>query len=106
MTDDNAGGALDGRPAAPQTSPLTILGWIATGLYGLLVALLLIAGIAAKTSHESAAMLAMAVVSGIPLALMLAIMGTASGRHSVAGRWICILLGGVSFLFLVLLITS
>lgn len=106
MTDDNAGGALDGRPAAPQTSPLTILAWIATGLYGLLVALLLIAGIAATTSHESAAMFAMAVVSGIPFAIMLAIMATASGRRSVAGRWICILLGSVSFLFLVLLITS
>lgn len=79
MTDDNAGGALDGRPAAPQTSPLTILAWIATGLYGLLVALLLIAGIAATTSHESAAMFAMAVVSGIPFAIMLAIMATVLG---------------------------
>jgi len=51
-------------------------------------------------------MFAMAVVSGIPLALMLAIMGTAAGRRSLTGRWICILLGGVSFLFLILLITS
>jgi hypothetical protein len=107
MTDDNAAGALDGRPATtPQTSPLTVLAGIATGLYGLLVALLLIAGIAAKSSHESAAMFGMAVVAGIPLAIMLAIVGTAAGRRSVAGRWICIVLGAVSFLLLILLITS
>jgi peptidoglycan/LPS O-acetylase OafA/YrhL len=105
MADDNSAGALDGRPAAPQISPLTVLAWIATGLYGMVVALLLFAGITAKTSHESAAMFAMAVVSGIPLAIMLAIMCT-GGRRSLAGRWICILLGTVSFLFLILLVTS
>ena len=105
MTDDNSAGALDGRPAASQTSPLTVLAWLATGLYGLLVAILLFAGVAATTSHESAAMFAMAVVSGIPLAIMLAIMCT-GGRRSFAGRWICILLGSLSLLLLLLLVTS
>ena len=51
-------------------------------------------------------MFGMAAVSGIPLAIMLAIMGTASGRRSITGRSICIVLGVVSCLALVLLMTS
>ena len=37
---------------------------------------------------------------------MLAIMGTASGRRSLTGRWICIVLGSASFVALIHLITS
>jgi hypothetical protein len=106
MAEDDPVQAVDSRPAALQPHPLTMLAWLATGVYGMLVAFLLIAGIAAKSSVESATMFGMAVVSGIPLAIMLAIMCTASGRRSVTGRSICIVLGAVSFLALVLLITS
>ena len=98
--------AADARPAELQTHPLTVMAWLATGLYGMLVAFFLIAGVAAKTSVESATMFAMAAVSGIPLAIMLAIMCTASGRRSVAGRSICIVLGAVSGVALILLVTS
>jgi peptidoglycan/LPS O-acetylase OafA/YrhL len=106
MADDDPAYAVDRRPAELQTHPLTMLAWIATGLYAMLVAFFLVAGIAAKTSVESATMFGMAVVSGIPLAIMLAIMCTASGRRSVTGRSICIVLGAVSLLALVLLVTS
>ena len=98
--------AADNRPAELQTHPLTVMAWLATGLYGMLVAFCLIAGIAAKTSVESATMFAMAAVSGIPLAIMLAIMCTGSGRRSVAGRSICIVLGALSGVALILLVTS
>lgn len=94
------------RPADLQTHPLTVMAWLATGLYGMLVAFFLIAGIVAKTSVESATMFAMAAVSGIPLAIMLAIMCTGSGRRSVAGRSICIVLGALSGVALILLVTS
>jgi hypothetical protein len=106
MTDDNPAGALDGRGGELGTQPLTVAAGLATGIYGLLVAAFLIAGIAAKTSMESATMFAMAAISAIPLAIMLAIMGTAGGRRSLVGRWICIVLGCASFLALVLLVTS
>ena len=106
MTDDHLTGTLDGSGGELGTQPLTVAAGLATGVYGLLVAGFLIAGVAAKTSMESATMFAMAAVSGIPLAIMLGIMGTAAGRRSVLGRWICIVLGCVSFLFLILLITS
>jgi len=43
---------------------------------------------------------------GTDVALMLAIMGTASGRRSLTGRWICIVLGSASFVALIHLITS
>jgi hypothetical protein len=106
MRDDTPVGMLDGRRAELQMHPLTVVAWLATGVYGMLVAGFVIAGIAAKTSPESAMMFALAGVSAIPLALMLAIMGTASGRRSLTGRWICIVLGSVSFVALILLITS
>jgi len=60
----------------------------------------------AKSAVESATMFGMAIVSAIPLAIMLAIMCTASDRRSVTGRSICIVLGAVSCLVLVLLVTS
>jgi hypothetical protein len=106
MTDDSRAGALDGSGGELGTQPLTVAAGLATGVYGLLVAAFLIAGIAAKTSMESATMFAMAAVSAIPLAIMLAIIGTAAGRRSLVGRWICIVLGCASFLALVLLVTS
>lgn len=105
MTDDNPAGTLDGRSGQLGTHPLTVMAWLATGLYGMLVAFFLIAGIAAKTSVESATMFAMAAVSGIPLAIMLAIMCTALGRRSVAGRSICLVLGALSCVALILLVT-
>ena len=106
MSNNDPAQAVDSRPAELQTHPLTMLAWLATGVYGMLVAFFLIAGIAAKSSVESATMFGMALVSAIPLAIMLAIMCTSSGRRSVAGRSICIVLGVVSCLALVLLVTS
>jgi uncharacterized membrane-anchored protein len=106
MSNNDPVQAVDSRPAELQAHPLTMLAWLATGVYGMLVVFFLIAGIAAKSTMESATMFGMGVVSGIPLAIMLAIMGTASGRRSVTGRWICIVLGVVSCLALVLLVTS
>ena len=106
MRDDTLVGTRDGQQAELQMHPLTVVAWLATGVYGMLVVGFLIAGIVAKTSPESAMMFALAGVSAIPLALMLAIMCTASGRRSLTGRWICIVLGSVSFVALILLITS
>ena len=106
MANDDPVQAVDGGLAELQPDPLTMVAWFATGLYAMLVAFFLVAGVAAKTSVESATMFGMAVVSGIPLAIMLTIMCTASGRRSVTGRSICIVLGVVSCLALVLLVTS
>src|SRR5204862_7431418 len=71
MSNNDPVQAVDSRPAELQTDPLTMLAWLATGVYGMLVAFLLIAGIATKSSVESATMFGMAAVTAIPLAIML-----------------------------------
>jgi hypothetical protein len=85
---------------------IAIAAWVVFGIYGLLDALFVVLAIIATDSVESATMVAYAVVAALPLAVMFVVLLFSMIRRNRVGPSICVVIGVISLVALVALITS